>query len=303
VKAATPAARSLIDALRSLVPGAPNRTLRQMLSQGRVSVNGETRRIASYPVKTGDIVEVGPKSVPISKEFDLEIVWEDPFLVIVHKPAGLLTVATPHEHERTVHSLLRRHLRQHHPRQNVWVVHRLDKFVSGLLVFAKSEKVQQELKKLFARHIIERTYWAVVEGRIEKDRGTIRSRLLEEQNMRVHSTTEENRGKLAVTHYHVLRRFPNLTALEITLETGRKNQIRVHLAEIGHPVAGDKAYGSRIDPLGRIALHAFCLGFAHPVEGSPCRFVTEPPPEFRPYLPEKQKKTPDIAHVSRRSNR
>jgi 23S rRNA pseudouridine1911/1915/1917 synthase len=293
VKAAIVASCSLIDALRSLVPGAPNRTLRQMLSHGRVRVNGETRKIADYSVKPGDMVEVGPKSLPITKEFDLEIIWEDPSLVVVHKPAGLLTVATLHERERTVQSLLRRHLKRHNLGQNAWVVHRLDKFVSGLLVFAKSEKVQQELKKLFARHSIERKYWAIVEGRIQEDRGTIRSRLVEEENMRVHSTGDETRGKLAITHYRVLRRFPNLTALEITLETGRKNQIRVHLAELKHPIAGDKAYGSRIDPLGRMALHAFCLGFVHPIEGSPRHFETDPPPEFLAYLPERQKTGPN----------
>lgn len=257
-----------------------------MLSRGRVRVNGKACRIATHPVEAGDIIEIGRKPVPLAEAFNLEIVWEDPALVVVHKPAGLLTVATLHEHERTVHSLLRQHLRARDPRQNAFVVHRLDKFVSGLLVFAKSERVQEELKKLFARHAIERRYWAVVEGRIEKDRGTIRSRLIEEQNMRVRSTEDERKGKLAITHYRVLRRFPSLTTLEITLETGRKNQIRVHLAELKHPIAGDKAYGSRIDPLRRLALHAFCLGFAHPTEGTPRYFETAPPPEFRPYLPE-----------------
>ena len=256
-----------------------------MLSRGRVRVNGKACRIASRLVEAGDMIEIGRKPIPVTKAFDLEIVWEDPALVVVYKPPGILTVSTLHERERTVHSLLRRHLRTRNPRQNVFVVHRLDKFVSGLLVFAKSERIQQELKKLFARHAIERRYWAVVEGRIEKDRGTIRSRLVEEQNMRVRSTGDERKGKLAITHYRVLRRLPNLTTLEVTLETGRKNQIRVHLAELKHPIAGDKAYGSRINPLGRLALHAFCLGFSHPAQGTPLYFKTDPPPEFRPYLP------------------
>ena len=256
-----------------------------MLSRGRVRVNGELCRIAGRRIEAGDLIEIGRKPVPVASAFDLEIVWEDSWLVVVHKPAGLLTVSTPHERERTVHSLLRAHLRARSPRQNAYVVHRLDKFVSGLLVFAKSETVQEELKKLFVRHAIERRYWAVVEGRIEKDRGTVRSRLVEGQNMRVRSTQDEKAGKAAITHYRVLRRFPNLTTLEVTLETGRKNQIRVHMAELKHPIAGDKAYGSRTNPLGRLALHAFCLGFTHPTQGTSLYFKTDPPPEFRPYLP------------------
>ena len=256
-----------------------------MLARGRVRVNGKACRTANHPIQAKDIIEIGRKPAPLTKAFDLEIIWEDSALVIVLKPAGLLTVASLHEHERTVHSLLRRNLGARHPRQNVFVVHRLDKFASGLLVFAKSERVQEELKKLFARHAIERRYWAVVEGRVEKDRGTIQSRLVEEQNMRVHSTKDSGKGKLAITHYRVLRRLSNLTTLEITLETGRKNQIRVHLAELKHPIAGDKAYGSRINPLGRLALHAFCLGFVHPIDGTSRYFETAPPPEFQPYLP------------------
>ena len=255
-----------------------------MLSHGRVRVNGEACRSAGRRVETGDTIEIGRKPVPVARAVDLEIVWEDRSLVIVHKPAGLLTVSTLHEHERTVHSLLRAHLQARDPRQTALVVHRLDKFVSGLLVFAKSERAREELKELFARHAIERRYWAVVEGKIEKDHDTIRSRLVEGQNLRVRSTRDRTKGKPAITHYRVLRRFPNLTTLEVTLETGRKNQIRVHLAELNHPIAGDKSYGSRTNPLGRLALHAFCLGFSHPIQGTPLSFKTDPPPEFRPYL-------------------
>jgi RluA family pseudouridine synthase len=166
----------------------------------------------------------------------------------------------------------------------VYIVHRLDKFVSGLLVFAKSERVQAALRRLFEAHDIDRRYWAIVEGRVHGDSGTIRSHLAEDRSLRMRSTTDTSQGKHAVTHYRVLRRFPRLTALEITLETGRKNQIRAHLSELGHPVAGDRAYGSTVDPLGRMGLHAFRLGFEHPIRKVQLRFETEAPPEFRRYL-------------------
>jgi 23S rRNA pseudouridine1911/1915/1917 synthase len=253
-----------------------------MLAHGRVRVNGEACRVATRTVGPEDEIEITAKSLPIQEVPGLDVVWEDRDLVVVLKPPGLLTVATPTEREKTVHAYLRHRTRN--PGQKIYVVHRLDKFASGLLVFAKSEAVQETMKKIFEKHAIERRYWAIVEGRMEKDGGTIRSHLLEGADLKVRTTREPGQGKLAVTHYRVLKRFPSLTALEVRLETGRKNQIRVHLSEMKHPVAGDKPYGSRTDPLGRLGLHAFCLGFRHPVSGAPLHFETEVPREFRPYI-------------------
>ena len=254
-----------------------------MLEQGRVRLNGEVCRIASHPVRPGDVLEIG-RRLPPAPEGGLKIVHEDRDLVVVYKPAGLLTVATPHESENTAFAFLRDYARSRRGRKTVFVVHRLDKFVSGLLVFAKSESAQASLKGLFEAHAIDRKYWAIVEGRVKEDSGTIESHLAEDRTMRMRSTSNPREGKRAVTHYRVLRRFPEFTSLEITLETGRKNQIRAHLSELGHPIVGDRAYGSTKDPLGRMGLHAFRLGFAHPSRREPMLFETEPPPEFRPYL-------------------
>jgi 23S rRNA pseudouridine1911/1915/1917 synthase len=256
-----------------------------MLSQGRVRLNGEILRHASERARAGDAVEIGgPVSSP-SRIHGLDILYEDEHLLVIHKPAGLLTVATIHERERTAYAHLREYLRETPKRSKVFIVHRLDKFVSGLLVFAKSETVKAGLQAQFQKHDIQRGYWAIVEGRVERDRGTIRSRIAQDSSMRMHSTELSGRGKDAVTHYRVLRRLPGLTCLEVTLETGRKNQIRVHLSEMGHPIAGDRAYGSTVDPLGRMGLHAFRLGFVHPVLRTSLLFNTEPPPEFRRYVP------------------
>ncbi len=274
----------VLDALRTLVPGASGRTLRQMLGLGRVSVNGVPCTIATHRVRPGDVLEVGRRVHP-PPGGGLEVCYEDRDLLVVHKPAGLLTVAAPGERERTATAFLGRYLRARNPSGKAYVVHRLDRFVSGLLVFAKSEQVQRALRRLFEAHEVDRKYWAVVEGRMPRDSGTIRSHLAEGSSKRVSSTTDPERGKLAVTHYRVLRRFADLTVLEVSLETGRKNQIRAHLAEIGHPVVGDRAYGSTADPLGRMGLHAFRLGFEHPVRRERLLFATPPPPEFRPYLP------------------
>jgi 23S rRNA pseudouridine1911/1915/1917 synthase len=256
-----------------------------MLSQGRVSVNGEPCNLAARQVRSGDVLEIGPRTAPTRLPGGLEMLFEDNDILIIQKPEGLLTVATADEREQTAYFYLRQYLQERNRRQRLFIVHRLDKYASGVLVFAKSEKVKSVLQGVFSRHEIQRKYWAIVEGNVERDRGTIRSRLAEDKSLRMHSTTDETRGKSAVTHYRVLRRAGKVSALEVTLETGRKNQIRAHLSEMGHPIVGDRAYGSSLNPLGRLGLHAFQLGFKHPLSGDPLVFQTEPPPEFRKYLP------------------
>jgi 23S rRNA pseudouridine1911/1915/1917 synthase len=284
VKTAVTASSNLLDALQLLVPGASRRTLRQMLAQGRISVNGDVCRLADRKVRPGDAVEIGARRARTKLPSGLQIEYEDGEILVVRKPVGLLTVATADERERTAYAYLRGYLQEHNSRQRLFIVHRLDKFASGILVFAKSEKVKEILQGVFSRHEIQRKYWAIVEGRVEKSRGTIRSYLAQDRSLRMHSTEDAKRGKAAVTHFRVLRRLHNITALEVTLETGRKNQIRAHLSEMGHPIVGDRAYGSVQNPIGRLGLHAFQLGFNHPVRGTPLVFQTEPPPEFLRYL-------------------
>ncbi len=240
-----------------------------MLAQDRVQVNGIVCRRAAHPVLPGDTLEIGPRGVPPGLPAGLQILSEDEDILVVVKPAGLLTAATPDERERTAFNLLRRYLEQRDSAQALQIVHRLDKHTSGILVFAKNPAARENLKDLFSRHDIRRRYWAIVLGRVADDSGVIRSYLVEEKNFRVHSVRDRKRGKLAITHYRVLGRYRDVTALEVTLETGRKNQIRVHLSEIGHPVAGDRAYGSGGDLFGRLGLHAFHLGFVHPSGMSP----------------------------------
>ena len=285
MKLVLPAESTLLGAIRLLIPGASNRTLRQMLERRRISLNGKIHKVAAHRVFPGDRLEVLVRGESRAGLHGLKIVFEDNDLLLVEKPSGLLTVATMHERDRTAYAFLREHLKERDPRLKLFVVHRLDKFASGVLVFAKSEPVQSRLQELFSRHEIERRYWAIVEGRVARDQGTIRSRLAENPAQRMHSTKDAAKGKEAVTHYRVLRRFPQLTALEIRLETGRKNQIRVHLSEMGHPIAGDRAYGGTSDPMGRLGLHAFLLAFRHPGSAAPVRHQTGIPPEFARYLP------------------
>jgi 23S rRNA pseudouridine1911/1915/1917 synthase len=256
-----------------------------MLEQGRVSVNGATQKTAKHHLGPGDLVELSDHARLPARVRGIAIRYEDPDLMVIEKPPGLLTVATLHEKEHTVYAYLQQRLKEGNAKGRLFVVHRLDKFASGLLVFAKSEAVKIRLQALFRKHEIQRQYWAIVEGKVRKDRDTVRSHLAEDRSGRMHSTVDLAAGKHAITHFRVLRRFSNLTTLEVTLETGRKNQIRAHLAEQGHPIVGDEAYGSTLNPMGRLGLHAFLLGFEHPTDHTALLFQTDPPPEFRRYLP------------------
>lgn len=193
-----------------------------MLSQGRVSVNGKTCMIAAFGISRGDTIEIGARRATAQAAGGLRVLYEDGDLLIVQKPPGLLTVATPDERDRTAYAYLREYLREHNPRQKLYIVHRLDKLASGVLVFAKSERVKSLLQGVFSRHDIERKYWAIVEGNVLKDQGTVRSHLAEDRSMRMHSTGDAQKGKQAITHFRVLNRLRNLTVLEVTLETGRK---------------------------------------------------------------------------------
>jgi 23S rRNA pseudouridine1911/1915/1917 synthase len=165
VKAAASVSGYLLDVLEILVPGAARRTLRQMLSRGRVRVNNEVCIHARHPIRPGDILEIGAANTfPARLPHGLEVIYEDNDIVVVHKPVNLLTVATEGERERTVYAYLRAWLKERNPGSRLFIVHRLDKFASGILVFAKSERVQSLLKGIFQRHDIQRKYWAIVEG-------------------------------------------------------------------------------------------------------------------------------------------
>ena len=215
----------------------------------------------------------------------LKIVFEDPYLIVVDKPPGLLSIATDKEKERTAYRILSDQLQNIDPRLRIFVVHRLDREVSGLMLFAKDKGIQQQLQKAWDKEVMERLYVAVVEGRVEQTQGTITSWLKENQVRLVFSSPTPHDGQRAVTHYRVLKHAARFSLLEIRLETGRKNQIRVHMQDMGHPVAGDKKYGATVNVMKRLGLHARVLGFRHPVTAQDLRFETPIPPAFLRLFP------------------
>jgi 23S rRNA pseudouridine1911/1915/1917 synthase len=275
---------SLGDALQKVMPDASRRTLKQVVENGRVRVDGRPVTRLDAPVARGAVLEIAPRGARLEAERPLppglKIVYADEHLIVVDKPAGMLTIATEREKERTVYARLREHVKAVDPTTKIFIVHRLDRRTSGLLVFAKSADVKERLQGAFAERAVERIYSAVVEGSVPNDSGELRSYLVESKALRVHVTKDRARGVEAITRYRVVRRGDRYTLLEVSLVTGRKAQIRVQFAHEGHPVVGDREYGSAADAIGRLGLHASRLSFEHPVTGRRLAFTSRPPREF-----------------------
>jgi len=254
----------LIDRLQALYPEASRRSLRQWLATSRVRVNGAIVGRADVEVDSGDRVAL---TTPAPLECPLRLIHEDDDILVVDKPPGLLTIATEREHERTAYRLLRDWIAARGPGvSRLFIVHRLDRETSGLLVFAKSEEAKQHLQAQFAVRTAERVYVALAEGVMAQAEGSLISRLVEDRSLRVRAA-ERGGGREAITRYRVLERRRATTLLELRLVTGRRAQIRAQLAAAGHPIAGDAQYGGRTDPLQRLALHATRLAFVHPRGG------------------------------------
>lgn len=270
----------LLTFLERLFPESSKTTLRQMLQQSRVRVNGAIEKRARRLLSTKDVVDLGPRDARRRLPEELCILHEDDDLIVVIKDEGLLTVGTVAEREITAQSFLNKYLGAA-GEDRVHVVHRIDRATSGVLVFAKNFPTREALKESFAAHDIERLYVAIVEGELRQPEGTFRSHLREGKDLKVRSAAPAPDTKLAVTHYRLVATRKDYSLVEVTLETGRRNQIRVHFAESGHPVAGDSQYGATTDPIGRLALHAKVLGFVHPWSGKKFTFTAPVPDAFR----------------------
>ena len=212
---------------------------------------------------------------------EAHVVHDDDEIVVADKPAGLLTLGTDRERRRTLYRQLFDRERCRHRGGRGFVVRRLDRDASGLIVFAKSQKAKSVLQAQFDDRTASRTYDAIVHGSYPRDEDVLKSYLLENRALHMYVTTDPRRGKLAITYVRVLRRVSSATLLEVVFETGRKHQIRVHLEEAGHPLLGDRRYGEdRAGPIGRLALHAVSLEIEHPATGRRERFESRPPRAF-----------------------
>ncbi|WP_428305877.1 RluA family pseudouridine synthase [Lacipirellula sp.] len=258
--------------------------VRQWLKHGAIQVNGRSTTRFNHPLQAGDVVSIRGKEEVRAEAllpFGMKIVFEDAALIVIDKPAGLLSMANETERERTAYAHLTEYVRHGKPRspERVWIVHRLDRETSGLMVFARSEEMKQALQGKWNE--ADKRYLAVVEGKPAAGEGVISSHLDESQPYLVYSVRQPNeQTRPAVTNYRVLKRGEEYALVELTLKTGRRNQIRVHLADERCPVVGDGKYGARTNPVRRLALHAGMLQFPHPVSGELLRFESPLPAEL-----------------------
>lgn len=276
---------TLLDQLFLAFPKKSRKMVKAVLRDGQVRVDDTIVTQFDTPLTNGQNVEVSWDRAPVSQHPDgLKIVHEDDHLIIIDKPPGLLTVATEKEKRKTAYAILSAYVKQTNPDNKIFIIHRLDRETSGLLMFARSKTVQEKMQKTWDSSISQRSYIAVVEGRVEQEEGRICSWLTESSAFIVYSSPNSQHGQKAVTLYKKLRENEHYTLLRINLETGRKHQIRVHMQDINHPVVGDSKYGNGHSPLRRLGLHAQVLAFIHPVDDKPYRFETAIPEKFNQLL-------------------
>lgn len=257
--------------------------IKTLLAKEQVCVNGKIVRQFNHPLEIGDEVTIDWKKkrdVKLSK--GVNIIFEDNDILVVEKECGLLSVSTEkNKNERTAYKILMDYVKSKNPNERVYIVHRLDKDTSGVMLFAKNEKIKNMLQENWNEIVRKREYAVLVEGVLKEKQGTIKSYLKENRAFVTYSTDDEKNGKLAITNYKVVKEKRGYTYLLASLETGRKNQIRVHMSDIGHPVVGDKKYGSKSNNLKRLGLHALNLKFVHPVTKKVVSFESSLPEEFK----------------------
>lgn len=256
--------------------------VKSLLRNRQVLVNGEPVTQFNHELKPGDMVTISAtRHTGGLMARNMRLVYEDEHLIVIDKNAGLLSMASDNEKYLTAYNILSTYVKSQKPSNRIFIVHRLDRDTSGLMMFARSEKVQSLLQRDWKHNVTARTYVALVEGEVTEPDGVIKSYIYESKALVMHSTRNPEKGDLAITRFRRLKSGQEYSLLEVTLDTGKKNQIRLHMQEAGHSIAGDKKYGATTSPIGRLGLHASVLAFKHPVTGKELRFESRIPAKFR----------------------
>ncbi|MCR6640764.1 MAG: RluA family pseudouridine synthase [Sporocytophaga sp.] len=278
------------DLMKFLIEMLPHKSrthIKSLLSHKQVYIDGKPVSQFNTPLTVGQEVSISKENIRTENPLPgIKIMYEDKDLIVINKAEGLLSIATENGTDETAYSLLSKYLKAQHYSNRIFVVHRLDRDTSGVMMYAKSQRVQELLQEAWNTNVTERTYLAIVEGVPEKEKDTISSYLRESKAYKVHSSRNSVPGsEKAITHYEILINTGDYSLMKINLETGKKNQIRVHMQDLGHPVIGDKKYGSTQNPIKRLGLHAWVLAFTHPITNKEMRFQTELPGKFRKIFP------------------
>ncbi len=259
--------------------------IKSLLAHRQLWLNGEVMLTQhDYPLKAGDRVDIrSSKTLKQHKKLEhpqMKVVFEDDHIMVVYKNEGFLTVGTDREKLQTVYHVLNQYMKTYGQDKRIFVVHRLDRETSGLLVFAKSKEVQETLQSNWETLMLERSYTAIVKGQMPEQEGVIKSYLWEDKQLRMHVSETDNGGQYAETKYQVMATKGPFSLLRVWLKTGRKNQIRVHLQSVGCSIVGDKKYGGVASPIKRVCLHAGIITFKHPVSGQQMHFESPIPTSF-----------------------
>lgn len=273
---------TLLPFLISSLKNKSRDNIKSLLRNRQVNVNGEPVTQFNHELKPGDTVSISAvRHTDGLMARNMRLVYEDEHLIVIDKNAGILSMASDNEKYLTAYNILSTYVKSQKPSNRIFIVHRLDRDTSGLMVFARNEKVQSMLQRDWKHNVTARTYVALVEGEVTEPEGVIKSYIYESKALVMHSTRNPGKGDLAITRFRRLKSARDYSLLEVTLETGKKNQIRLHMQETGHSIAGDKKYGAATSPIGRLGLHASVLAFIHPVTGKELRFESKVPAKFR----------------------
>lgn len=278
----------LLAFVSAVFPDSKRSDLKKWLKFGHLAVDGSVTTAFDAPVAPGSVVELNmTRPFVVFRHPRIRLVYEDEDIIVVDKGYGLLSVGTDSSKKtsvETAYSILREYVKSKHPSNKIFIVHRLDRDTSGLMVFAKTVEAKEALQHNWNNMVLERKYVALLDGELDKDSGEVKSHLAETVQHEMYSTDDPAEGKLAVTRYKVRRKGKGHTLAEFSLDTGRKNQIRVHARDLGCPITGDKKYGNGSGPLHRLALHAETLRFAHPVSRKDMNFTSPVPSQFYKYV-------------------
>lgn len=272
---------TLLQCLEQKLSDHKRSSLKAMMKYGQVAVNGVPTSQFDVTVQSGDEMSVNfTRPFVTFSHPRIRLVYEDDDIIVVHKGSGILSVGTDNRSDGTAYSIVRNYLKNKDPHLKLFIIHRLDRDTSGLMMFAKNIEAKEAMQHNWNNMVLSRTYVAVVEGKEEEESGTVRSYLAETSQYEVYSTQNPEEGQLAITRYKRLDCRHGYSLMELSLDTGRKNQIRVHMKDLGHPIVGDRKYGAKSSPLRRMALHARTLRFVHPVTRKDMLFETPIPSRF-----------------------
>lgn len=270
---------TLLDFLFETLKGQSRNSVKALLKSKRISIDGAPITQFDFKLYPGDTVIISKEPMHRKTRSNLPIIYEDDEIIVINKPSGLLSIASDKEKSSTAYHMLSDYVQQKDKHNRIFVVHRLDEDTSGVLMVAKNPDIQKALQDNWNDIVSKRGYYAIVEGQLKEKQGTIKSYLKKNAQNLMYSSKDKN-GQFSITHYKVMKESDKYSLLDVNIDTGRKNQIRVHLGDLGHHVIGDDKYGNPSNPLKRLGLHAYCLELTHPIKKKKMKFVAPMPKEF-----------------------